>query len=60
VSESPKKTSRVVLATEQDLLRDFPDGVVLGPVVRPKPKPVKDEDEQDDIADDGDEQTLSA
>lgn len=45
-----KENSRIRSATEEDLLRDFPDGFVIGFPVRPKP-----EDEHEDVVDSDDE-----
>jgi hypothetical protein len=42
-----KKDSRIRSATEEDLLRDFPDGFVIGFPVRPRPEP---EEQRDDDA----------
>jgi len=45
VSERPQFR----LGTEEDLLRDFPAGFVIGIPVRPKPEP---EEQRDDDAED--------
>jgi hypothetical protein len=41
------------LATEEDLLRDFPDGFMIGVPVRPKPEPEEQhEDDAEERVDD--------
>jgi hypothetical protein len=42
--------NRIRLATEEDLLRDFPDGFMIGIPVRPKPET---EEQYEDDADEG-------
>jgi hypothetical protein len=45
-------SSRMRLATEEDLLRDFPDGFMIGFPVRPKPEPEKHDVDAEERVDD--------